>query len=323
MRIAAVALALAAAFGFTAPVSTGYPNRPITLIVPFAIGGPTDTVARLVASSLSLSLGQRVLIENVGGAGGTRGAAQVAKASPDGYTVLLNNISQATSATLYRKLPYDPAADFETVGLIAAAPMVLVARKDFPPSTLSELVAYVRAARGKVTYGDAGVGSASHLCGILLMSALEAPLTGVPYQGTGPAMTDLVAGQIDLMCDQTINAAPQIKAGQVKAYGVTSREPVPALPDLPPLGKAGLKDFEVSVWNGLYVPKGTPKTAVERLNAALGTALDDPQVQAHLAALGADPEPRERRSPAFHRQVLDEEIGRWRGVIQSAGVFAD
>lgn len=324
MRIATAALALAAALGLAAPASAeGYPTRPITVIVPFSAGGPTDTVARLVAESMTRTLGQQVLVENVGGAGGTRGAGQVAKASPDGYTVLLHHIGQATSASLYRKLPYNPGTDFETVGLITAVPMTMIARKDLAPKSMAEVIDYVKANKEKVTYGNAGVGSASHLCGMLFMSAVATPMTTVPYQGTGPAMNDLVGGQIDLLCDQTTNTTGQIKGGKVKAYGVTSKERVKSLPDLPTLQESGLKDFEVAVWHGMYVPKGTPKETVTRLNAALDAALEDPKVVARFADLGTEPEPKDRRSPAFHQQFLTSEIAKWKPVIEQAGVFAD
>lgn len=336
MRFAAAALALAATLGLSVPASAqgsaqgaasgaapAYPTRPITVIVPFSAGGPTDTVARLVAESMTRTLGQQVLVENVGGAGGTRGAGQVAKAAPDGYTVLLHHIGQATSASLYRKLPYNPATDFEAVGLVTAVPMTVIARKDLPPASMGEVIAYVKANKEKVTYGNAGVGSASHLCGMLFMAALDTPMTTVPYQGTGPAMNDLVGGQIDLLCDQTTNTTGQIKGGKVKAYGVTTKDRVKSLPDLPTLRESGLKDFEVAVWHGVYAPKGTPKAVVDKLNAALDAALDDPRVVARFADLGTEPEPRDRRSPAFHQKFLESEIAKWKPVIQQAGVFAD
>lgn len=324
MRILSAALALAAALGLsTAAGAQGYPSRPITMVVPFAAGGPTDTVARLVAESMSKTLGQQVIVENVGGAGGTRGAGQVAKAAPDGYTVLLHHIGQATSASLYRKLPYNPATDFETVGLVTAVPMTLIAKTSSTPKSMPEVVDYVKANKDKVTYGNAGVGSASHLCGMLFMSTVGAQMTTVPYQGTGPAMNDLVGGQIDLLCDQTTNTTGQIRGGKVKAYAVTTKDRVKSLPDLPTMQESGLKDFEVAVWHGVYVPKGTPKEIVDKLNAALNVALEDPKVIARFADLGTEPEPKDRRSPAFHQQFLAAEIAKWKPVIQAAGVYAD
>lgn len=324
MRMLSAALALAAAIGFSASAAAqDYPTRPVTMVVPFAAGGPTDTVARLVAESMSKTLGQQVIVENVGGAGGTRGAGQVAKAAPDGYTVLLHHIGQATSATLYRKLPYNPATDFEAVGLVTAVPMTMIAKPGFAPKTMAEAVDYVKANKDKVTYGNAGVGSASHLCGMLFMSNVGTQMTTVPYQGTGPAMNDLVGGQIDLMCDQTTNTTGQIKGGKVKAYAVTTKGRVPSLPDLPTMQESGLKDFEVAVWHGVYAPKGTPKAIVDKLNAALDTALNDPKVIARFADLGTEPEPKDRRSPAFHKDFVIAEIAKWKPVIQSAGVYAD
>lgn len=323
MRRAIAALAFAAACALSPASAQTYPTRPITVVVPFAAGGPTDTVARLVAESMSKTLGQQVIVENVGGAGGTRGAGQVAKATPDGYTVLLHHIGHATAASLYRKLPYNPATDFETVGLVTAVPMTLIARTGFAPKSTAEVVEYVKANKDKVTYGNAGVGSASHLCGMLFMSTVGAQMTTVPYQGTGPAMNDLVGGQIDLLCDQTTNTTGQIKGGKVKAYAVTTKERVKSLPDLPTLQEGGLKDFEVAVWHGVYTPKGTPREVVEKLNAALDTALEDPKVIARFADLGTEPEPKDRRSPAFHKTYVLAEIARWKPVIQAAGVYAD
>ncbi|MFG1298196.1 tripartite tricarboxylate transporter substrate-binding protein [Xanthobacter sp. V3C-3] len=324
MRILTAAVALAAALGLaSAAGAQTYPSRPITMIVPFAAGGPTDTVARLVAESMTKTLGQQVIVENVGGAGGTRGAGQVAKAAPDGYTVLLHHIGQATAASLYRKLPYNPATDFEAVGLVTAVPMTMIGKTGLAPKTMAEVVEFVKANKEKVTYGNAGVGSASHLCGMLFMSTINAQMTTVPYQGTGPAMNDLVGGQIDLMCDQTTNTTGQIKGGKVKAYAVTTKDRVKSLADVPTMQESGLKDFEVAVWHGVYVPKGTPREIVDKLNAAIDTALDDPKVVARFADLGTEPEPKSRRSPAFHKDFVIAEIAKWKPVIQSAGVYAD
>ncbi|GGF66029.1 hypothetical protein GCM10007301_27180 [Azorhizobium oxalatiphilum] len=314
--VVGIALASAGAHAQT------FPSRPITVIVPFAAGGPTDTVARLVAESMTKTLGQQVIVENVGGAGGTRGAGQVAKATPDGYTLLLHHIGQATAPSLYRKLPYK-VTDFETAGLITPVPMTLIAKPGFEPKTIADVITYVKANKEKVTYGNAGVGSASHLCGMLFMAATGTPLTTVPYQGTGPAMNDLVGGQIDLMCDQTTNTTGQIKGGKVKAYAVTTKDKVPSLPDLPTLQASGLKDFEVTIWHGLYAPKGTPADVVAKLNQALGVALDDPKVASRFADLGTEPEAKNRRSPEFHKQFLTDEVAKWKPVIEAAGVYAD
>ncbi|WP_029004640.1 tripartite tricarboxylate transporter substrate binding protein BugD [Azorhizobium doebereinerae] len=321
----AAVLGLAAAAFALAPGAAraqAYPARPITVVVPFAAGGPTDTVARLVAESMTKTLGQQVIVENVGGAGGTRGAGQVAKAAPDGYTLLLHHIGQATAPSLYRKLPYK-VTDFETAGLITAVPMTLIAKPGYEPKTIADVIAYVKANKDKVTYGNAGVGSASHLCGMLFMSAVGTQLTTVPYQGTGPAMNDLVGGQIDLMCDQTTNTTGQIKGGKVKAYAVTTKDRVKSLADLPTMEEGGLKGFEVAVWHGLYAPKGTSPEIVAKLNAALGVALEDPKVVARFADLGTEPEPKDRRSPEFHKTYLTAEVAKWKPVIEAAGVYAD
>ncbi|QTL02344.1 tripartite tricarboxylate transporter substrate binding protein BugD [Aquabacter sp. L1I39] len=325
MKLKLAALAVATVFGLSVAGAKAdtYPNRAVTVVVPFAAGGPTDTVARLVAESMSKSLGQQVIVENVGGAGGTRGAGQVAKAAPDGYTLLIHHIGMATAPSLYRKLPFNVLTDFEDAGLITAVPMTVIGKPNLEPKTVVELIDFVRKNKEKVTYGNAGVGSASHLCGMLFMSKVGAQMTTVPYQGTGPAMNDLIGGQIDVMCDQTTNTTGQIKAGKVKAYAVTTKDRVKSMPDLPTLQESGLKDFEVAIWHGLYAPKGTPKEVVDKLNAALNVALDDPKVIARFADLGTEPEPKDRRSPAFHKEFLAAEVAKWKPVIDAAGVYAD
>ncbi|WP_371346775.1 tripartite tricarboxylate transporter substrate binding protein BugD [Ancylobacter sp. IITR112] len=320
---AALAALAFAALPIASAQAQDYPNRPVTMVVPFSAGGPTDTVARLIAESMSRTLGQQVVVENVGGAGGTRGAGQVAKATPDGYTILLHHIGQATAATLYRKLPYNVLTDFEEVGLVTDVPMTVIGKSTLEPKDAAELIAYVKANKDAVIYGNAGVGSASHLCGMLFMSALGTQMTTVPYQGTGPAMNDLVGGQIDLMCDQTTNTTGQIKAGKVKAYGVTTKAPVKSLPEIPTLDSAGLPGFEVAVWHGLYAPKGTPKAEIDKLNAALVAALQDPKVISRFADLGTEPVALERATPEVHQKFLEAEVAKWKPVIQQAGVFAD
>ena len=300
-----------------------YPSKVITLVVPFSAGGPTDTVARLIAQPMSQKLGQTVIIENVGGAGGTIAAARVARATPDGYTIFLHHIGQATSATLYKNLSYNVLTDFETVGLVTPVPMTIIAKKDFPAKDIKEFISYVKANKDKITYGNAGVGAASHLCGMLFMSAIETHLTTVSYKGTGPAMNDLLGGVFDFMCDQTTNTTGQIKGGRVKAYAVTSRTRVPSLPDLPTLDESGLKGFEVSVWHGLYAPKGTPQPVIDKLSAALQVALTDPTVKQRFAELGTEPEPVARATPAAHRAHLKAEVEKWAPVIKKAGVYAD
>ncbi len=300
-----------------------YPNKLVTVIVPFAAGGPTDTVARLVGQSMSKSLGQQVIIENVGGAGGTLGAARVAKAAPDGYTVLLHHIGQATSVALYRKLPYDTLNDFAPVGLITDVPMTFVAKSAFPAKDLKELVAYAQANKDKVSYANAGVGSASHLCGMLFMTAIKAELTTVPYKGTGPAMNDLLGGQVDFMCDQTTNTTSQIKGGKIKVYGVTTKARVPSLNEVPTMDEAGLPGFEVAVWHGMYAPKGTPQPVIAKLTKALQEALKDPNVVTRFAELGTEPVSQDRATPEALGKHLKAEIDKWSPIIKAAGVYAD
>lgn len=300
-----------------------YPTKTITMIVPFAAGGPTDTVARLVAQSMGNKLKQQIIIENVGGAGGTIGAARVAKASPDGYTLFLHHIGQSTAPGLYRKLSYNAIDSFEPIGLITDVPMTLVARKDFPAKDMKEFLAYVKANKSKVTYANAGVGSASHLCGMLFMTAIGTDLTTVPYKGTGPAMNDLLGGQVDFMCDQTTNTTSQIKSGKIKAYGVTTKTRLASMPDLPTLNESGVPGFEVAVWHGLYAPKGTPKPVIDTLAGALQVALKDPVVKQRFADLGTEPVPEAKARPEALRAHLKSEIDRWGGIIKKAGIYAD
>ncbi len=300
-----------------------YPERQINMIVPFSAGGPTDTVGRLIAEKMSADLGQQIVVENVGGAGGTLGAGKLASAEPDGYTILLHHIGMATSATLYRKLAYDTLNAFEYVGLVTEVPMTIVARKDFEPADFKSFVDYVKANAATVTMANAGIGAASHLCGMIFMSAIDTPLTTVPYKGTGPAMTDLLAGQVDIMCDQTTNTAEQIRGGTIKAYAVTTPERLKILPDVPTAMESGLSDFNVSVWHGIYTPKGTPAAINERLSAALQKALADPDVAARFAELGTSPSSASDATPAALKAKLESEIPRWKAVIDKAGVYAD
>jgi tripartite-type tricarboxylate transporter receptor subunit TctC len=300
-----------------------YPNKVITMIVPFAAGGPTDTVARLIAAPMSKTLRQQVIVENVVGAGGTIAANRVAKSAPDGYTLLIHHIGMSTAPALYRKLPYNPTTDFEPVGLVNEVPMTLVAKKDFPAKDLKELIAYVKANKDKVNYANAGLGAASHLCGMLFMTAIQTEVTTVPYNGTGPAMNDLLGGQVDFMCDQTTNTTSQIKAEKIKVYGVTTTKRVPSLPNVPTMDEAGLKGFEVSVWHGLYAPKGTPKPVIDKLTKALQDALKDQNVKQRFAELGTEPIAENRATPEALRKQLKSEIDRWSPIIKKAGVYAD
>ena len=300
-----------------------YPTKVITIVVPFAAGGPTDTLARLIAVPMSKTLKQQVIVENVVGAGGTIAANRVAKASPDGYTLLLHHIGHSTAPALYRKLPYDAIKDFEPIGLVNEVPMTLVAKKDFPPKDLKELISYVKANKDKINLANAGVGAASHLCGMLFMSAIQTELTTVPYNGTGPAMNDLLGGQVDLMCDQTTNTTSQIKAEKIKVYGVTTLKRMATLPGVPTLDEAGLKGFEVDVWHGVYAPKATPKPAIDKLTNALQDALKDSNVKQRFSELGAEPVSLERATPQALEKHLKAEIDKWTPIIKKAGTYAE
>lgn len=321
--IASLATVAAVAIFPLAANAAGYPERTITVVVPFAAGGPTDTVTRLVAESMSKDLGQQVIVENVGGAGGTLGAGRVAAADPDGYTLLLHHIGMATSATLYRKLAYDTLNAFEYVGLVTEVPMTIVAKKDLEPTDLKGLVEYAKANKDTVTVANAGIGAASHLCGMLFMSAIGTPLVTVPYKGTGPAMTDLLGGQVDIMCDQTTNTTKQIKGGTIKAYAVTSPARLDVLPDVPTTKEGGLDGMEVGIWHGVYAPKGTPAEVTERLSKSLQVALKDPNVVARFAELGTIPSSEADATPAALKAKLEGEIARWKPIIEAAGQFAD
>lgn len=300
-----------------------FPSRAITIVVPFAAGGPTDTVTRLVAESMARDLGQSAVVENVGGAGGTLGSARVAQAKPDGYTLLLHHIGMATTPTLYRRLPYDPVNGFETIGLVTEVPMTLVAKKDFPANTLAEAVAVIKREKDKLNYANAGIGAASHLCGLLLMKAADTAMTTVPFRGTGPAMQEVLSGRIDLMCDQTTSTTEQINAGAIKVFAVTTRERIPALPNVPTSAEAGLPGFEVTVWHGLYAPKGTPAEITHRLSRALQAALRDERVVQRFAELGTTPVAQDQATPEAHRQFWQADVAKWRPIIQAAGVYAD
>lgn len=322
-RIFRLVLGFVLATSFSAHAADPYPSKPITLVVPFAAGGPTDTVARLLGQAMGDYLKQQVVVENVGGAGGTLGAGRVARADPDGYTILLHHIGHSTAPALYRKLPYNAMSDFEPIGLVTDVPMTLVARKDFPAKDFKELLAYVKANKEKVTYANAGLGSASHLCGMLFMSAIQTDMTTVPYKGTGPAMNDLLGGQVDFMCDQTTNTTSQIKGGKIRAYGVTTKTRVASLPDIPTLAESGLANFEVAVWHGLYAPKGTPKPVIAKLVQALQFALQDATVKQRFGELGTEPVAKNRATPQALASHLKTEIAKWDPIIKKAGIYAD
>ena len=315
--------ALLAAFAGAALAE--FPDKPVTIVVPFTAGGPTDKVARDLGDVLRKQLNQPVIIENVGGAGGTLGAAKVAKAAPDGYTVLLHHIGMATSPALYRKLPYDTLGDFEYLGMVNEVPMTLIGRSTLPATTMPELMKWISANQGKINLANAGLGAASHLCGLLFQQAVKVDMTTVPYKGTAPAMTDLLGGQVDLMCDQTTNTTQQIEAGKVKGFAVTTpkRLTSPALAKLPTLDESGLKGFNVSIWHGMYAPKGTPKAVVDKLNTALRAALKDPEFIKREEALGAVVVTDARLAGAEHKKYVEAEINKWGPVIKAAGQYAD
>jgi tripartite-type tricarboxylate transporter receptor subunit TctC len=311
-----LALALAAS-------AQDYPSRTVTMIVPYAAGGPTDTVARVLAQSMTKPLGQTVIVENKPSAGGILGPEQVKAAKPDGYTILIHHIGMATTPTLYRNLRYNPLTDFEYIGLINDVPMTVIGKPGLPPKDLKELISYIKANKDKVTYANAGIGAASHLCGMLFMSAIQTDVLTVPYKGTGPAMNDLLGGQVDFMCDQTTNTTGQIKAGKVKVYGLTAKSRVGSLPDVPTLDEQGLKGAEVGIWHALYAPKGTPKPVVDKLVASLQEALKDPGLQKRYADLGAVVMPPDMQNPAALQKHLKAEIDKWAPLIKKAGVYAD
>jgi tripartite-type tricarboxylate transporter receptor subunit TctC len=297
---------------------TAYPNRPITLLVPAAAGGPSDTVARLVAEAMRADLGQQLVIENVGGAGGSLGAGRVAKAEPDGYTLLLYHIGVATFGALYPNLPYKPGEAFDPVGLVTEVPLTLVGRKDLPPADVAALFDWLKGAGSGATFGTAGVGAVSDLCGRLLADATGIKLTVVPYRGTGPAMNDLVGGRMDIMCDQTTNTANQIKEGQIKPYAVTTRERIAILPEVPTLAESGVKGFDLSAWHAIWAPKGTPEPIRQKLAAALQKALTDRTVIDRFAALGTAPVPAAMATPAALDERFKSELARWSKLLAGA-----
>ncbi len=312
-----IAVATAA---FTTPVfAQGYPVKPITIIVPYAAGGPSDSIARIVSRSMSETLGQQIIVENVAGAGGTAGAARVAKASADGYTLLIHHVALSAGAALYKNPGYDTVTAFEPVGLVNYGPFVVISKKDYAAQNLKELLARFKAEGPKTNVAHAGVGSGSHLCGIMLGQALGTSFNYVPYRGTGPALNDVVGGQVDILCDQTTNALPQIQASTVKAYGVTSPQPISQLPTLPTVASE-VTGFDLSVWHGIYGPKGMPKDVVDKLNAALQKALADADIQRRFTDLGTVLFTADQRSPAALQAKLEREVKHWAGVVKAAGI---
>jgi tripartite-type tricarboxylate transporter receptor subunit TctC len=304
----------------TAVAQNAWPTKSISLIVPFAAGGPTDSVARLIAVPMGQALGQTVVVENVPGAGGTIASTKVARATPDGYTIYLHHMGMATANALYDKLPYDPLTSFEYIGQVADVPMVLLGKKDLPAKNFKELEAYIKANGSKVTMANAGPGAVSQLCGLLFQSRMGVKLTNVPYKGTGPALTDLLGGQVDLLCDQTTQTIPYIKDGSVKAYGTTTLKRLPSIPNVPTLDEQGLKGFEVKVWHGMYTPKGVPQPILDKLNAALKKSLTSPDVKKRLEDANIDIVPVSKVSANGLKTHLDAEINKWGPVIRKANI---
>jgi tripartite-type tricarboxylate transporter receptor subunit TctC len=309
-------------WGFAQPVAAqgAFPSKQITLLVPVAAGGPTDTVARLIAEPLGRALGQSIIIENIGGAGGTIGMARVAKSTPDGHTISVWHIAQATAPALYEGLKYDVVNEFDHIGRITDVPMTIVGKAALPQKDISEIVGWLKKDQDKITYGHAGIGSASHLCALVLMKQLGVNLRGIPYRGTGPAMNDLVGGQFDFMCDQTTNTTHQIKDGKIKGYAVTTIARVSSLPELPTLDGTVLKGFEVTAWHAMWAPKGLAPDVTAKIVSALKTALKDPKVVERFASLGTEPVADNLAEPAALKSHLTAEVQRWRDVIKGAGV---
>ena len=314
------ALSAGAFLSTSAFAQKDWPTKSITMVIPFAAGGPTDSVARLIAVPMGQYLGQTIVVENVNGAGGTIASTKVARAAPDGYTIYLHHMGMATANALYDKLPYDPLQNFEYIGQVADVPMVLLGKKDLPANNFKELEAYIKANGSKVTMANAGPGAVSQLCGLLFQSRLGVKLTNIPYKGTGPALTDLLGGQVDLLCDQTTQTIPYIKDGRVKAFGTTTLKRLPAIPNVPTLDEQGLKGFEVKVWHGMYTPKGVPKPILDKLNAALVKALNTPDVKKRLADANIDIVSPDKMTPSGLKSHLEAEINKWGPIIRKSNI---
>jgi tripartite-type tricarboxylate transporter receptor subunit TctC len=317
---------MVAALGLTtvaAHAQGTFPARPITMIVPFAAGGPTDVIARIVGDHMSRTLGQQIVIENVAGAGGTTGITRGAQAQPDGYTIMMGHMgTHGAAPALYPNLRYDPTKDFTPVGLAAGTPIVIVAKKDFQPADLKGFIEYAKANASKLNAAHAGVGSVSHTTGVLLNSTLGIKPTLVAYRGTGPALNDLMTGTVDYMTDQIVNVAPQIQAGTIKAYAIATPERSPALPNVPTTKEAGLPGYEVSAWNAVFAPKATPKEVAAKLADALDKALDDENTRKRLLELGAVIPSKTERSPQALQKLVESEVARWTPVLKEAGATA-
>jgi tripartite-type tricarboxylate transporter receptor subunit TctC len=323
-KLVAAVAAVGAMGAYAGAQAQEYPGgKPISTVVPFSAGGPTDKVARELTAIMSKHLGTTIVIENLGGAGGTIGAKKVAQSKNDGYTVLIHHIGMATAPALYRNLGFDPLKDFEMVGEIADVPMIMVGNKQLPPNSFKDLLPYIKANASKLSLANAGIGSASHLCGLLFQSAMQTELTTVPYKGAAPALTDILGGQVNLLCDQTTNLAGHLKASSVKPYAAMQARRVEAFKDVPTAQEQGMPGVEVKVWHAMYAPKGTPKPVIDKLSAALQKSVTDPAFRAKMAELGAEAVPAQRATPDSLRTFLTAEIGKWTPVIKKAGVYAD
>ena len=320
----AVATLCAAGLGLAPPVmAQAFPANAITMVIPFGAGGPTDIVGRMLAEAMGRDLGHAVVVQNVGGGGGTIGVQRVVGARNDGHTILLTNIGLATQPTLYRRLAYNPVTDLEPFGLVTATPMVIVVRPNFPGQTLADFIAFARERRDGVNLANVGPGSASQLCGTLLQASLGINFTPVAFTGSGGVFPDLMAGRLDVYCDQTTSALPFVREGRLRGLAMTTATRLPQAPEIPTAAEAGLPGFEVAVWHGMYAPRGTSQPVIARLNQALRVAIRDPAVVARLNDLASPPEPMDRVTPAAHRAHLVAEIERWRPILQAAGQFAD
>jgi len=315
----ALVLALAA-FGAAAQ---DYPSRTITFEMPYAPGGPGDVITRVFAAAMQKTLGQQIIVDNTAGASGSIGTAKVARSRPDGSMLLMIHVSHATNLAMYKNLPYHPVEDFEPIGQATNGPMLIVARNGFPPKDLHEFIAYLKANQGKVSLAHAGVGSASHLCGLAMMQALDVKLNEIPYKGTGPALNDVMGGQVDVLCDQTSGTVPSVKGGKIKAYAVAGKARLPSLPELPAITEAGVQGLDMNISFGLYAPKGTPRPVLEKLTAALRQAVADPEVRARLESMGIAAVNPEQASPEALRAHLKYEIDTLGGLLVKAGVKAN
>jgi tripartite-type tricarboxylate transporter receptor subunit TctC len=315
-----IAAALLLVCGSATAEAQDYPNRPITMVVPFAAAGPGDIIARLVAEAMRRSLGQEVIVVNAGGAGGTIGTARVAQAKPDGYTILLGHVGQSTMSSLYKTLTFDPVQSFDTIGLITDVPMTIVGKAGFEPKDLKELVTYVRARPDKINYAHSGLGSVAHLCGLMFMGATNTKMTVIPYKGGGEVTKDLLSGTIDVYCEPATGTTANIQAGKIKAYAVTTKRRVPTIPDVPTTAEAGFPEIGITTWYGLYAPKGTPAAAIDKLASALQGALKDDNVKARFAQLSMEPVPQDQATPAFLAAKLKSEVQYWSKLLKDAGV---